>query len=233
MKRLIFIIIILLTFNGCMDIFTTSAFSSFATDPSDMNDEELIAYLSSTPLSEISEENLAIAETALLENRIELTDSDLSNTVLVKQYIEETIQLLEINMAQANVDSLITDVLSIDGEDGDSDIMTTILDNTERLDNIEEASEYAVDAYRVDPDSLTSTELVVGGVGLISDIIQDEAKADALDTAADVETKTLEDAGFTADEIENIQTASAMLNLAESGVGEDSPMSALFEGLPI
>jgi len=214
-----------------MNIFTTNAFSSFATDPSDMTVEQLEAYLDSTPLSEISDEDLSAIEELLEENRIELTEDDLDNEDLVEQYIEETTQLLEINMAQADVEGLISDVLSIDEGDTESDFMTTLLDDTDRLEDIEEASEYAVEAYNVDPDSLTSTELVVGGVGLISDIIQDDAKSETLESLDDVKTETLEAAGFTSEEITDIQTASAMLELAEDGMSED--MASIFEGLPI
>lgn len=232
MKKFLLLPLLLFTLYGCMDIFTTNTFASFATDVSDMTDDELVAYLSSTSLSEISDEDLESAEEVLEESRIELSEDDLENETLVAEYVEQTTQLLDINMAQADVEGLISDVFSTEEGEEDTDIIDSILDDADRLADIEEASGYAVDAFLVDPDSLTSTELVVGSVGLVSDILQDEDKADDLEGVEDFETDTLEDAGFTAEEIESIQTASAMIELAESNSGEDSPLASLFEGLP-
>lgn len=232
MKKMLLLPLLLFTLFGCMDIFTTSAFASFATDVSDMTDDELIAYLESVSLSDLSDEDLETAETVLSENRIELSEDDLEDELLVAEYVEQTTQLLEINMAQADVEGLISEVFSTEEGEEDTDIFESILDDEDRLADIEEASGYAVDAYLVDPESLSSTELVVGSVGLVSDILQDEDSADALENVADFETATLVAAGFTTDEIDNIQTANEMIELAESNAGEDSPLASLFEGLP-
>ena len=102
--------------------------------------------------------------------------------------------------------------------------------NLEQAD-LEVAAGYAVDAFKVDPESLDSTELLIGGLGVLSGIIEDEDNATALGDVEDYETETLTAAGFTTDEIEDIQMASEMLELAEAGASGD--MAGLFEGLPI
>lgn len=247
--KLILLFTIIFFLLGCKNIFTTSAFSSFKKDVSDMSTDELVAYISTTPLSDIPAEDLAIAEIALDESRVELTDAEKAdpslNPVLAAQYVEESVQLLAINMEQADVEGLISDLLAEPEEGEESlDFVDSLLADTERLDNMEEASEYAVDAFLVDPESLTSTELVVGSVGLISDVIQDSAKSDALSDITEAEPEDFEaaleaavnddgDPVFTAEEIADIQTAQLMLEAAERGIGEDSPMAGLFEGLPI
>lgn len=231
MKKIYLLFILVFTLTSCMDIFTNNVFTSLSTDVSDMSASELSAYLDSTPLSDISEEDLLEIENTLASSRIVLSDDDLNNEELKTQYVEETKQLLDINMAQADVEGLISDVLNTD--DGDTDFVDTLLDDTDRLDNIAEASDYAVDAYLVDPDSLTTTELIVGSVGLLSDILQDDTKSTKLDNVTDFETTTLETAGFTADEISDIQTANEMMTLAENNAGADSPLADLFEGMPV
>ncbi len=232
--RLVLLFTLIFFLLGCKDIFTTSAFSSFKKDVSDMSTDELTAYISTTPLSEIPAEELAIIEISLEESRIELTDEDIANNPeVVEQYIEETTQLMAINMEQADVEGLIADLL-VEPEEGEEslDFVDSILADTERLENMEEASEYAVDAFLVDPESLTSTELVVGSVGLLANILEEDSTA--LDGLEDFSTESLEadPAGFTAEEIVNIQTAQLMLEAAEGGVGEDSPLAGLFEELP-
>jgi len=195
-----------------------------------MNSKEIAEYLSTTPLSEIPAADLLAAEETLDNSRITLSESDLTNPVKVQQYLDETAQLIAINMEQANIDGLIEDVLSLGDSEEDSDFLTNLVEDSDRLANIEEASSYAVDAFLVDPESLTSTELVIGSVGLVGNILQDEDRLTDLSEAADLETATLITAGFTADEIDDIQTASEMLELAKSGLGDD--MASLFEGLP-
>ena len=230
MQRLLLLTTLIFLLLGCKDIFTTSIMESFKKDASEMTLDELIAYISTTPLSEIPAADLALAETLL--EATHLTEEDIANNpALVEQYLEETIQLLAINMAQADVEGLISDLIPVEGEEAPD--LASLLEDTTRLDNMKEASGYAVDAFLVDPESLTSTELLLGGVGLMADILQDDVKATALEGIDTSDTAALEAASFTAEEIENIQTASAMLSLAESGLGEDSPMAFLIEGLPI
>lgn len=234
MKKVCFVVLLILTLSSCMDIFTTSVLSSLKTDVSDMSSSELSEYLETTPLSDISDEDLLSIESSLSDSRLVLTDEDLEDEELKSQYLEETKTLLDINMAQSDVEGLISDVLGTveDGEE-DEDFIDTLLDDTERLDNLAEAADYAVDAFLVDSSSLTSTELVVGSVGLLSDILQDDESYSALESVEDYETDTLITAGFTTDEISDIQTANKMLDLAESNSGEDSVLADLFEGMPI
>lgn len=240
--RLVFFTTLIFLFLGCKDIFTTNVLESYQKDASEMTTDELSALLSATPLSDISDEDLALAETALEESRIDYSD-ELSDA-LKEQYVEETTQLLAINMEQANVEGLISDLLAEPVEGAESvDFVDSLLADTDRLDNMEEASAYAVDAFLVDPDSLTTSELVVGSVGLVSDVLQDEDKADALSSISESDPEDFEaaleaavtDSGepaFTAEEIENIQTAQLMMDAAESSSGEDSPLASLFGGLP-
>ncbi|MBN2618097.1 MAG: hypothetical protein JXR64_07265 [Spirochaetales bacterium] len=226
-KYILSALLLIFLFSGCKDIFTTSLFSDYKEDLSDMSLDELNAYLESTPLSDLSEEELSTAEDTLLDNRIELTD-DLDNPQLIAEYLSQTTQLLAINMEQADIEGLLTGALS--GE-GDSSSVDDLVNDTERIDDLKSASEFAVDAFVVDPESLTSTELVVGSLGLISDILADEASSEKLDSVEDYNTDTLQDAGFTTEEIENIQLANAMMNLAREDMGDD--MAGLLEGVPI
>ena len=225
---LVILLVIILNIFGCKDLFTNNHLSSFKKRATDMTTNELTVYLSTTPLSNISVEELINAEASLLSSRIELTADDLNNELLVELYLEQTTLLLDINMEQANIDGLLSNIATVSEGGSSEDVISDLLGDTERLANIEQASSYAVDAFRVDPDSLSSTELLVGSVGLLSDILQDSDNLTTLSDAEDYETSTLIAAGFSTDEIENIQTATDMLILAESGLGDD--MSGLLQG---
>lgn len=227
-KKYFTAVLILFMLSSCMDIFTSNLFSEMATDVSDMTPSQISAYLETTPLSDISDEDLIIIENQLIESRIELTEDSSDEDKAL--YVSQSSQLLEINISQADVLGLISEVSNIGSDD---DVIDSILNDTDRLDDITEASDYALDIYEVDPDSLTSTELVVGSVGLISEILKDDTALSNLENVEDYDTDTLEAAGFSEDEISKIQTANEMLNLAESKMGEDSPLSDLFEGLPV
>jgi len=222
-------------FNSCQDIFTTSFLSGLAADPSSLSGDALTEYtdaLLSDPNATSAE--LEIVEDKLVDSRIEPTAENMANQALKDQYVAETKQLLDLNFKQADVEGILTSLIS-DDSDSENDssnesFLTDILDDSDRLDNLEEAAGFAVDAYKVDPESLSSTQLVVGSAGLVSDIISDDTKADALESATDLETDTLESAGFTSTEIENIQMANDMLDLAKSDMTDD--MASMLEGLP-
>lgn len=229
--RLIFLFFLTLFFMSCTEVFTTSLFESFAKDVDDMTVSEIEAYISTMSLSDISDEDLLTIEEKLADSRVELTEADLQDSELVEKFLDQTSTLIEINMEQADVEGLITDILTLeDGADA-TDLLTTAIEDPARLENLEAAADYAVQAYDIDPESLTSTEIIVGSMGLISDIIQDDANLTALENVTDYETTTLESAGFSTEEIEDIQQAVEMLQYAESNLSGD--MADLFEGLPI
>lgn len=249
MKRLLILFTTLSLLTGCKDIFTTSVFESLAKSAEDMSTEEIDNYLEETPLKDIPEEQLEVIEDTLLEEYdvIEaddlqaLKDASADDPVAqqaLEEYAEENVQLLEINMEQADVEGLITTMLTESegsgeegGEENSEEVFTEILEDEERLEDLEAASGFAVEAFKADEDSLSGEQLVVGSLGLVSEIIQiDDPEVEPLDEVDDYETETLLEAGYTADQVEDIQLAADMMEAAEGKLPED--MAAALEGLP-
>lgn len=237
MRSVVAVVLILLLL-GCENIFTTSALSGLKSDPEDMSSSELSAYANDV-LSDpdATDEEIAEVVALLLENRISPTEEELrSDPDIRDQYIDETLQLAALVQKQADVEDLLINLTT----DNDSDnLLGSILDDQERVDNLSSASSLIAQAYSaeqlggVTESSIEPTQLVLGGAGLISDILQDETKSAALDAAPDLETSTLEGAGFTATEINNIQTSNSMIEAAKSSGGLSSEITdVITEGLP-
>ncbi len=212
---------------SCTDIFTSNLFSELSTDYSDMSEDQLQSNLASDGFPTDPDE-LQDVEDLLVEFRSELTDDILNDPDLLEQYVEDTTQLLDLNLQQADVEGLMADLMG--ASDGGGDLLSGLEDDVERLENLADAGDYAVEAFELDPDSLSTTQLVVGGVGLISDILQDDTLAAALEDSPTTETADLVAAGFDAQQISDIQTASAMMDAAEAGAEGD--IADLLEGLP-
>ncbi len=230
MTKIYFLILLSLFLFSCRNIFTTNVFSDFKTNPGEMSSEQIYDFLESTPLNKISPEDLLSAEGTLAASRVKPSADELSkNSQLKEKYLKETKILLEINKEQADISGLISSALTAEGDQGNS-LVSSILSDSDRLANIAQASSYAVDAFEADPESLESSDLIIGSVGLLGDILSDETSTNKLKSLDNLETSTLTNAGFNTEEIKKIQTADSMIDLAKSGL--DESMSSLFEGLP-
>lgn len=224
-----FIILLLIMLLGCRDVFTTSRLSFTAKSVDDMTETELTSYIKDVDLKSLKPEVLSSAETALANNRVTIDDLDQDDEIAVAKYLEDTALLLEINKEQADVEGLLTSALSASEGSDSENFVDNLLSDTERIENLKEASGYVADTFALDPDSLSSTDLIVGSAGILGDILQDETKTTNLSGVDDYETATLETAGFTANEIEDIQTATNMLTAAQEGLSDD--MAGMLEGL--
>lgn len=237
--RLIIFITVIISLLGCENIFTTNAFAGLKKDPSDMTSEELTSYANDV----LSNPNATDAEidemvTLLASNRIEPTDEQLANDPELRdQYIEETLQLAALVQKKADVEDLLVNITSADEEEGN--ILGDLLDDQERVDDLNTASTLIAEAYKaeqlggVTETSLEPTELILGSAGLVSDILQDEDKKTNLENAENLDTESLEAQGFTQEEIDNIQTAELMKDAALDSGGLSPDISdAITEGLP-
>lgn len=197
---------LLLVLAGCQNIFTTNYLTALRQDPSDLSGDALIEAVKSSRDEEAIE--------ALEKKRITLEEVS-DNPELKEQFIEETTLLAELKMEQADVQGALESLVA-GSEDGDVEtIFEDLINDTERVEDLKSASDYVLEAYEVDPDSVSDTQKLVGSVGLMSDILADEEKKETLDALPDREPETLEAAGFTAEEISKIETADEMLEGVE------------------
>lgn len=252
MKRLLFLFTTLSLITGCKDIFTTSAFESFAKSAEDMSSEEINSYLEETPLADIPEEELEIIEDALLDEYEVIESEDLDALIAdsvdnpeaqeaLEEYAEENVQLLEINMEQADVEGLVSDLITFtddtdEGSDEESDpleVLTDVLDDEERMEDMEAVGDFAAEAFKADEDSLTGEQLVVGSIGLVSDFIEPDEGEDItpIGEVENLEPETLAEEGYSEDQIEDIQLAVAMMEAADGKLDEE--FAAALEDLPI
>lgn len=210
--------LLVLLITGCKDIFVTSAFESFAKSAEDMTEEELEEYLETTPLDNISEEELVSIEETLEESFEVLTEEELTDPEVAAAYAEESVQLLEINMEQADVEGLIIDLATTDeSEGGVEEVFESLVEDEERLEDLEAAADYAVEAFKADQDSLSDTQLIIGAAGLVSDLVTDDTKD--LDIT-DIDTESIDETLYTEEEIEKIEQAQDMIDLVDPSILE-------------
>lgn len=236
--KLLVLSVMFLTLVSCENIFTTSAFADFKTDPEDMSSSELKAYANDI-LSDPNATDAEILEVALLlyENRIDPTNDELANDADIReQYVDESLQIAALLQKKADVDDIL---INLTQDSGTGNILGDLLDDQDRVDDLTLSSQLVAQAYSaeqlggVTESEIPPTQLVIGGAGLISDIMQDPAKNAALEGAADLETATLTAAGFSAEEIGRIQTADAMVDSAlQSGELSTDIADVITQGLP-
>lgn len=197
---------LLLVITGCQNIFTTNYLTALKQDPSDLTGDALIEAAKSSRDEEAIE--------ALEKNRI-TADEVQDNPELKEQFIEETTLLAELKMEQADVQGAL-EALITSSEDGDTeDVFEDLINDTDRVEDLKSASNYVLEAYEVDPDSVSDTQKLVGSVGLMSDILSDDSKKEQLESLPDREPETLAEANFTEEEIEKIVKADEMLDGVE------------------
>lgn len=223
--KLIIMITVILTLMSCENIFTTSAFAGMKTPFSEMSDAQKEASIIDI-ISSGSESERDDAIEYLEKNRptITATSSDSEK----QEYIEDTLLLAELASANADLEGALTAFIEGSSEGESVDFLDDLTGDADRLEDLQAASGYMAEAYAVDPDRLNTTQLLVGSAGLVSDILQDPDQSAALEAVPDYETATLQAAGFSAEEIDNIQTADEMLDLAKTNGLPDS----IAQGLP-
>lgn len=223
--KLLLLLTYVLILMSCENLFTTSAFSGFKTPFSQMSDEQKDASIVEI-IAEGSEaeRDEAIAYLEKKRGTITATSSDADK----QDYVDDTLKLAELASANADLEGALTTLIESSSDGGSAGFLDDLTGDTERLEDLQAASGYMVEAYTVDPESLNTTQLLVGSAGLVSDILQDPVQKDTLENVPDYETATLQAAGFSAEEIDNIQTANEMLDLAKTNGLPDS----IAQGLP-
>lgn len=225
--RHLLVITLIFTFLSCENIFTTSAFAGFQTSFSDMTSEQKMAAIPDIISSGSNAERDAAID-FLASDRPTITES--SSAADREEFVDSTLMMAELASQNADLEGAITTLLE---GDGGGNFLDDVLNDTDRIEDLQEAAGYMTEAYAVDPDSLSAQQLVIGGAGLVSDIMQDPVANAALEGCADLETATLAAAGFTVEEIDDIQTANAMIEAATSSGDLPAGMSdSLTQGLP-
>lgn len=198
MFKKFFILSLIVISYSCQDIFTTNYLESLKKDPSDMTNEELLS---------AAEDGDPEALEALLESRI--TPEEVANDpALEEQFLQETTLLADYMIEEADFQGALEGVLG--AEEGENPI-EDFLNDAERVEDLETAADLVLEAYTVDPESVTETQKLVAGVGLLSDVITDEDKAEALSSIEVRDEESLAEAGFTQDEIDDIILADELL----------------------
>lgn len=192
------LVLLLIGLYGCQDIFTTNYLESLKEDPSNMSSEELLA---------AAEDGDPEALEELLDSRI-TPEEVAADPSLEEQFLDETTLLADYMIEESDFQGALEEVLA--AEEGETPI-EDFLNDSERVEDLETAADLVVEAYNVDPDSVTETQKLVGGLGLLSDVLTDEEKADTLSSLPDRDEETLEAAGFTQEEIDKITLADELL----------------------
>lgn len=198
MIKSLLILFLIITTLSCQNIFTTNHLEALKEDPSNMSSEALLA---------AAEDGDKDALEELLKNRI-TPEEVAADPSLKDQFIKETTLLADYMIEEADFQGLVEDALA--SEEGGTPV-EDFLNDPNRVEDLETASDLVVEAYLVDPDSLTDTQKLVGSVGLLSDILSDETKSDTLSSLDVRDETTLAVNGFTQDEIDNILLADEML----------------------